>query len=215
MNTRVRSDERDKRWVTIYDDEAVKLMSSWTGGQNDPLYAISSSGGGNYAWVIQDAVANLDSDIAKVKKLGKGKFQLGNGTFTKAEIDELHIIHDALVMALEDPESYSTEIEEGHRTRETVRALPAGQRTYTIKISGGRNAGEYEGESTLATTVKKAKAEFLPHLGPHETLKVVHFDRDGERTHVDVVIHSPPLGGPPPMHEHPYPPSRRPLPRRR
>jgi hypothetical protein len=87
-----------------------------------------------------------------------------------------------------------------------VRALPKGQSTYTIKIIGGRNDGEYEGDKTLSATVKKAKAEFLPNLGPHETLKVVHFDRDGERTIVDTVIHSPPLGGPPPsVREHPYP----------
>jgi hypothetical protein len=91
-------------------------------------------------------------------------------------------------------------------SRTNVRALPKGQSTYTIKISGGRNDGEYEGDKTLSATVKKAKAEFLPNLGPHETLKVVHFDRDGERTIVDTVIHSPPLGGPPPsVREHPYP----------
>jgi hypothetical protein len=109
--------DRDRRWVTIYDYEAIKLMPVWTCGQSDPLYAISSSGGENYAWVFQDAIANLDADIARVKKLGKGKYQLGKGTFTKKEIDELHTIRDALVMALEDPDSYSSSegVSEGRR----------------------------------------------------------------------------------------------------
>jgi hypothetical protein len=98
---RMHQDDRDHRLVTVYDDEALQLMPGWTGGQNDPLYAISSMGGQHEAWVFQDAIANLDADLRKVKKLGKGKFQLGKGTFTKKEIDELHTIRDALVMALE------------------------------------------------------------------------------------------------------------------
>jgi hypothetical protein len=114
-------DKRNERWVTLYDDEALQLMQGWTGGQSDPLYAISSSGGANYAWVFQDAIANLSADLAKVKKVGN-KYQLGKGTFTKKEIDELHTIHDALVMTLDDPESYSSpETEEGRYVGETHR----------------------------------------------------------------------------------------------
>jgi hypothetical protein len=45
-------DERDMRKIAVYDEEALKLMQGWTGGETDPLYAISSSGGWNYAWVF-------------------------------------------------------------------------------------------------------------------------------------------------------------------
>ena len=93
-------DDRDHRMVTLHDDDALQLMQHWWGSQNDPLYAIYSMGGQHEAWVFQDAIANLASDIAKVKKLGKDKFQLGKGTFNEAEINELHIIHDGLVAAL-------------------------------------------------------------------------------------------------------------------
>jgi hypothetical protein len=120
------NNERDERWVTMYDDEAIELLPGWTGGQNDPLYAISSSGGANYAWVFQDAIANLSSDIAKVKKLGKNKYQLGKGTFTKKEIDELNLIHDALMDTLNNPDSYAApeSVSEGRRATEsrTVKA---------------------------------------------------------------------------------------------
>jgi hypothetical protein len=117
------NDERDERWVTMYDDEAIELMPGWTGGQNDPLYAISSSGGANYAWVFRDAIANLSSDIAKVKKLGKNKYQLGKGTFTKKEIDELNLIHDALMDTLNNPDSYAApeSVSEGRRATESRR----------------------------------------------------------------------------------------------
>jgi len=98
-------DERDMRKIAVYDEEALKLMQGWTGGETAPLYAISSSGGWNYAWVFTDAIANIDSDLARVKKLGRNKFQLGKGTFSKAEIDELRYIRDALQEALDDPES--------------------------------------------------------------------------------------------------------------
>jgi hypothetical protein len=98
-------DERDMRKIAVYDDEALKLMQGWTGGETDPLYAISSTGGWNYAWVFTDAIYNIDRDLRSVKKLGRNKFQLGKGTFTKAEIDELRYIRDALQMALDDPES--------------------------------------------------------------------------------------------------------------
>lgn len=93
------NEDRDIHWVDLHDKKAIKFMEGWWGGQDDPLYAIASSGG-NYAWVFEDAIANLESDLAKVKKSGK-KYKLGKGTFTKAEIDELKYIRDALVDALE------------------------------------------------------------------------------------------------------------------
>jgi len=92
-------DERDQRWIDFYDGEALDLMQGWWGSSGDPLYAIASSGG-NYAWVFEDAISNLDRDIGRVKKLGRNKFQLGGGTFTAKEIDELRIIRDALAQAL-------------------------------------------------------------------------------------------------------------------
>jgi len=100
---------RDMRKIVLYDDEALKLMQGWTGGQSDPLYAISSTGGWNYAWVFSDAISNIDRDLSRVKKLGRNKFQLGQGTFSKAEIDELRYIRDALQMTLDDPESVMVE----------------------------------------------------------------------------------------------------------
>jgi hypothetical protein len=93
------NEDRDIHWVDLHDKKAIKFMEGWWGGQDDPLYAIASSGG-NYAWVFEDAIANLESDLAKVKKSGK-KYKLGKGTFTKAEIDELKYIRDALADALE------------------------------------------------------------------------------------------------------------------
>ncbi len=100
---------RDMRKIVLYDDEALKLMQGWTGGQSDPLYAISSTGGWNYAWVFSDAISNIDRDLSRVKKLGRNKFQLGQGTFSKTEIDELRYIRDALQMTLDDPESVMVE----------------------------------------------------------------------------------------------------------
>lgn len=91
--------ERDQRWIDFYDGEALDLMQGWWGGQADPLYAIASSGG-NYAWVFEDAISNLDADIARVKKIGRNKYQFGRGTFSGKEIEELHIIRDALAEAL-------------------------------------------------------------------------------------------------------------------
>ena len=35
----------------------------------------------------------------------------------------------------------------------------------------------------------------LPHVSRNATVKVVHFDRDGERTIVDEYVQSPPIGG--------------------
>jgi hypothetical protein len=106
--------ERDQRWVTLYDDEVLRLMQGWTGGQNDPLYAISSMGGANYAWVFEDAIANIDMDLARVKKISRNKYQLGKGTFTKKEIDELATIRNALAVALE---SETEQMVEGRASR--------------------------------------------------------------------------------------------------
>ncbi len=163
MNTRVRSDERDQRWVTVYNDEAIKLMPNWTGGQSDPLYAISSSGGANYAWVFRDAIANLDADIAKVKKIGRNKYQLGKGTFTKAEIDELHIIHDALVMTLDDPESYGSPeneealgsvVNDSSNRRLTYYVMPV-----TVHAGGRREVGQ----KAETITIDHADVAMFPH----------------------------------------------------
>lgn len=106
------SDERDMRKIVLYDEEALKLMQGWTGGQDDPLYAISSTGGWNYAWVFEDAIANISMDLNKVKKIGRNKYQLGKGEFTKAEIDELHTIRQALSDALYE---VTGEIQEAQR----------------------------------------------------------------------------------------------------
>ena len=92
--------DRDTTKVTVYDAEALDKMEGWTGDVTDPLYAIVSTGGWNYAWVFEYAIENLDADINRVKQIGPDEFQLGKGVFTKAEIDELHRIPDALSMAL-------------------------------------------------------------------------------------------------------------------
>jgi hypothetical protein len=94
-----------KDTVTILDveggDEAVALTQGWWNGQGDPLYAIGSRDGIDIErWVVERAVSNLSADIRKVKRLGHGKYQLGKGTFTKKEIDELHTMRDAFERAL-------------------------------------------------------------------------------------------------------------------
>jgi hypothetical protein len=122
-DTPEQKDERDKRKIFIHDEEALKLMQGWTGGQDDPLYAISSTGGWNYAWVFTDAIANIDRDLSGVRKLGRNKFQLGKGTFTKKEIGELEYIRDALQMALDDPESVMVD-EESRRSESQRRWGP-------------------------------------------------------------------------------------------
>lgn len=93
-------DDRDMREVTLYDDDALKLMEGWWSGQGDPLYAIYSMGGRHEAWVFERAISNLNSDIAKVHKIGRNQYQLGKGTFKKREIQELFTMRDALEMAL-------------------------------------------------------------------------------------------------------------------
>lgn len=66
--------------------------------------------------------------------------------------------------------------------------LPQGQRTYTIKVSGGRHAGEYPGAATVRETIAIARKEFVPYVGAGESVRVVHFDRDGERVYTDAVV---------------------------
>lgn len=122
------NDDRDHREVTLYDDEALQLMQGWWSGQGDPLYAIHSMGGRHEAWVFQHAISNLDSDIRRVKPLGRGKYQFGKGTFSKKEIDELHTIRDALATALYE---VTGEMQEGtdprfRRQRRGVREAWAG-----------------------------------------------------------------------------------------
>jgi hypothetical protein len=67
---------------------------------------------------------------------------------------------------------------------------PKRKRKYAIKVTGGgRLAGEYDGcEAGLAATVKRAKADFLPHLEDRNALHVVHFSSDGERVFYDKTI---------------------------
>lgn len=100
-----RNEGRDTRKVAVHDRKALELMQGWTGGTDDPLYAISSTGGSNYAWVFEDAIANIDADLNKVKKIKNSKsYQMGRGTFSKKDIDELRSIRDALARALGEGE---------------------------------------------------------------------------------------------------------------
>jgi hypothetical protein len=115
--------ERDQRWIDFYDGEALDLMQGWWGSSGDPLYAIHSSGG-NYAWVFENAISNLDADLRRVKKLGRNKFQLGGGTFSGKEIDELHIIRDALADAL--AEAGRPERDPAPSEARRIREAPAG-----------------------------------------------------------------------------------------
>ena len=91
--------DRDTRAVTLDNPRVMDLITGWWGSQDDPLYAIHSMGGTHEAWVFQDAIANLDAMLASVKKVGS-KYQLGKGTYSKKEIDELRTIRDALARAL-------------------------------------------------------------------------------------------------------------------
>ena len=124
-------DERDQRWVDFYDADVIGLMHSWYDGQDDPLYAIASSGG-NYAWVFEDAISNLDRDIRRVKKIGRNKYQLGKGTFTEAEIDELHQIRDALASALEEGAGRSLEARRRSARAVSSKRPPQGASTRRI-----------------------------------------------------------------------------------
>jgi hypothetical protein len=148
------NDERDMRKIVLYDDEALKLMQGWTGGQSDPLYAISSTGGWNYAWVFSDAIANIDRDLSRVKKLGRNKFQLGQGTFTKAEIDELRYIRDELSMALDNPDNVMVDEAQGSHVR-APRGTPARDSTYTVEAGRQiyRNGQPFVGVTREGSTI--------------------------------------------------------------
>ena len=168
-------DERDMRKIVLYDDEALKLMQGWTGGTSDPLYAISSTGGWNYAWVFSDAIANIDRDLSRVKKLGRNKFQLGQGTFTKAEIDELRYIRDVLSMALDDPDNVMVDEARGAHARaprrgskpvrapRTVRSAPKSDRRaydFFYRHAGyGYGPGETPEQGRKRGAASLAKAE--------------------------------------------------------
>jgi len=163
------SDERDMRKIAVYDDEALKMMQGWTGGQSDPLYAISSTGGWNYAWVFTDAIANIDRDLSRVKKLGRNKFQLGQGTFSKAEIDELRYIRDALQEALDDPESELVDearhAQEAHREATDTTAADELvlyiENTSDLSIDGPRG----QGRDVLLNALRKwRKGTYDPEL---------------------------------------------------
>jgi hypothetical protein len=172
------NDDRDQRWIIIYDDEARELMSGWTGGQTDPLYAISSSGGANYAWVFEDAIANLEKDIASVKKLGKDKFQLGKGTFTKKEIEQLHIIRDALEVALASGGEVgeSRGVNEAKKTPGYARVVWSGTQVQVFCWSGeGRKPFcEVVGSdgTTQAVRDEKHGIEFAEHVQAHTNVGV-------------------------------------------
>jgi hypothetical protein len=160
-------DERDMRKIVLYDDEALKLMQGWTGGTSDPLYAISSMGGWNYAWVFSDAIANIDRDLHSVKKIGRNKFQLGKGTFSKAEIDELRYIRDELSMALDNPDNVM--VDEARKVRAsrgasgTVRATPKTDRRaydFFYRHAGyGYGPGETPEQGRKKGAAALAKAE--------------------------------------------------------
>lgn len=141
-------DERDMRKIAVYDEEALKLMQGWTGGTSDPLYAISSTGGWNYAWVFADAIANIDRDLSRVLKLGRNKFQLGKGTFSKAEIDELRYIRDALQMALDDPESEL--VDEARKSREATKPRRHRVRTPTMLHASSQDVSDKVDVNELA-----------------------------------------------------------------
>jgi len=125
-------DERDERWVGIEDADAYDLMQGWTGGQSDPLYAIVSMNGANYAWVFVDAIANIDRDLSRVKKVGRDKFQLGKGTFTGKEIDELQQIRDALQEGLDA----------GGEVREARRGVVRAPRAGRVRQQAERGTSE-------------------------------------------------------------------------
>jgi hypothetical protein len=164
---------RDERWVIMDDYDILQLMRGWTEGERDPLYAIASMGGENYAWVFEDAIANIDSDLRKVKKVGK-KYQLGKGTFTKAEIDELHEIRDALQRALD----YA---EEGLHEAPSRRA-PHGRRPiideklYAVTWAGGRRGNMSAAE--VVTFVRDLRQQWR-ESGRTDPMRIQVWYRDG------------------------------------
>jgi len=85
--------------VTVGDSQAVRLTEGWHGPGN-VLYAIGSNDGRVPVSVLERAIADLKTEVARVKPLGKGRYQLGKGTFSKAEIDELRYMLHAFKQAL-------------------------------------------------------------------------------------------------------------------
>jgi len=91
--------------VNITDHKALRIADGWIAGQNDPLYSITSRDGRNIEpETIDRVISNINADMKRVLDLGAGhgsrRYQLGKGTFTKAEIDELRYMRDAFTRAL-------------------------------------------------------------------------------------------------------------------
>lgn len=150
-------EERDMRKIAVYDEEALRLMQGWTGGTDDPLYAISSTGGWNYAWVFEAAIAKINSDLNRVRKIGRNKFQLGRGIFTKAEIDELRTIHDSLQDALNDPDSEL--VDEGGMREGRRGAAPVGRWT----VEPGRHL-YFDGRQAFRLDSEGNDVRDIPHV---------------------------------------------------
>lgn len=169
-------DGRDMRKLVVYDDEALKLMQNWTGGQSDPLYAISSTGGWNYAWVFTDAISNIDRDLSQVKKLGRNKYQLGRGTFSKADIDELHYIRDALQETLDNPDSEMVDEARGargvarERRRGVVRAPRATAARWTVEP--GRHL-HFDGNPAFRISSEDNDVRYVPHVAVDNAAQLI------------------------------------------
>jgi len=85
--------------VTVGDSEAVRLTQGWHGPDN-VLYAIGSNDGHVPVSILERAIADLKTKVTHLKPLGGGKYRLGHGTFSKAEIDELRYMLRAFKLAL-------------------------------------------------------------------------------------------------------------------
>lgn len=60
---------------------------------------------------------------------------------------------------------------------------------FHIKVSGSRQyEGEYAGGATLAAAVKRAREEFVPHVGAHDSVRIVRFSQDGLRVYTVKVV---------------------------
>jgi hypothetical protein len=91
--------DEPKKMVTIGDDQALRYAGQWHGPGN-VLYAVSSNRGRVPEEVVERAIDDLKREIAGVRSLGKGRYQLGKGTFSKVEIDELRYMLRAFQQAL-------------------------------------------------------------------------------------------------------------------
>lgn len=152
--------DEGSREIILYDDDALQLMPNWWNGQSDPLYAIHSMGGAHDERVFEDAIDNLDHELGRVKKLGPNKFQLGKGTFTKKEINELHIIRDALAAAIE---SETGRVLEERPVRERTVRAPAFDGDYCVQqlyrdgsfVGGGPSEEWYDDEREAVGKAKR------------------------------------------------------------